>query len=381
MSLDIQIKAYTQALNNQGLLRQRVVTQPTHSSLIHFDSNDYLSLSVDKELLLAYQKGYRDYPCGSGASMLFSGYHPNHQMLERSFAQFLGVDDCLLFSSGYAANLAIASLLSRIDAYCLVDKGIHASVYDGLAMSGQKYTRFLHNDPEDLANKLSPHPGHAAVLTEGIFSMSGQKAPLSSISSLCLQKNSGLIVDEAHSFGVLGAQGQGAIHEQGLTQDEVPLRTIVFGKALAGQGALVAGKKEWIEALLQAGRSAIYSTAISPALCYGLNKALERVSQSDERRTHLMHLIQLFKDHIRRAPHRWADSDTPIQQVQLGCPHQALHYAQELKKRGIHCFAVRSPTVSVKATGLRIVLNYRHQPDDLDLLFRSLESLYDTAHY
>ena len=161
------------------------------------------------------------------------------------------------------------------------------------------------------------------------------------------------MVDEAHSFGVLGPQGKGAVCYHGLTQKDVPLRVIPLGKAFAAQGAIVAGKQEWIHALLQAGRSIIYSTAISPALSYGLLKTLDIVVNADDRRLKLRQLVELFREEIKRSPLQWIDSHTPIQQLQLGCPHLALHYAQELKKKGISCSAIRTPTVSIKSTGLR----------------------------
>lgn len=380
MSLNDAIKKYTDQLNHQGLLRVRQISEPANSLLTHFDSNDYLSLTHDKRVTEVYKQGYSLYPVGSGASMLLSGYHPNHQAVERAFAEFLDVDDCIIFSSGYAANIAVTALLGSVKAHCFIDKSIHASVYDGLTLSGVSYTRFQHNDMADLSLKLNSNPTNASLISEGIFSMSGQIAPLSIISSMCVSKNIELLVDEAHSFGVLGEQGKGAVVYYGLTQEEVPLRIIPLGKAFAGQGAIVAGKKEWINALLQAGRSVIYSTAISPALSYGLLKTLSIVAGADERRLHLGHLIELFKEYIKGSPLTWIDSNTPIQQLHLGCPHLALHYAQELKKSGISCSAIRTPTVNIKSTGLRVILNYRHQHEQIQQLFTNLHAIYEHKH-
>ena len=165
-----------------------------------------------------------------------------------------------------------------------------------------------------------------------------------------------------------------------LTQNEVPLRMIPFGKAFAAQGALVAGQKEWIHALLQAGRSVIYSTAISPALSYGLLKTLDIVTDAEDRRLHLRQLIDLFKEHIKSSPLNWVDSDTPIQQLYLGCPRLALHYAQELKNSGISCSAIRTPTVNIKSTGLRVILNYRHHEEQIQYLFNKLHTIYEHQH-
>ncbi|USQ12688.1 aminotransferase class I/II-fold pyridoxal phosphate-dependent enzyme [Legionella lytica] len=377
MSLNEKMTSYTSQLKEQGLLRKRTVFKSDNSSLIHFDSNDYLSLATDKRISAAYQQGYSCYPSGSGASMLLSGYHENHRALEQAFAKLLAVDECLLFSSGYAANLAMTALLGRLKAHCFVDKELHASAYDGLALSQVSFTRYFHNDLADLTRKLPQNATNSALITEGIFSMSGQIAPLSSISALCAANQTELLVDEAHSFGVIGEQGRGAVAYHGLTQNEVPLRVIPFGKSFASQGALIAGAHDWIAALLQAGRSLIYSTAISPALSYGLLTTLDVVVAADERRLKLKRLVNLFREHIQSSPFDWADSSTPIQQLRLGCPHLALRYSQELKKQGISCLAIRKPTVGKKETGLRIILNYEHTPEQINSLFNKLNVIYE----
>lgn len=379
MTLHDKIKAYTDDLNQKGLLRVRKLPQQLTQKTVFFDSNDYLSLSDDARLKQAYQHGYQHYPTGSGASPLLSGYHANHRAIERAFAELMQVDDCLLFSSGYAANSAITALLGRIKTSCLIDKGIHASVYDGLFLSQVSYERMLHNNPDDLLHKMKVNPQHAVLMTEGIFSMSGQIAPLSEYAPICTQHQAVLLVDEAHSFGVIGEQGKGAVVHHRLSQNEVPLRMIPLGKAFAAQGAVVVGQQDWINGLLQAGRSAIYSTAISPALSYGLLKTLDVVVQADDRRQKLIDLITLFREQIQHSPFNWTDSHTPIQQLKLGCPHRALRYADELLKRGFSCSAIRAPTVSPKSSGLRIIINYRHQPEDITQLFNQLNSLYERS--
>ncbi|HAU1321933.1 TPA: 8-amino-7-oxononanoate synthase [Legionella pneumophila] len=377
MALNIKIKEYTAQLQEQGLLRTRQILETNKTDSIRFDSNDYLSLTEDRRIAKAYQKGYELYPCGSGASMVLSGYHISHQALERTFAEILGVDDCLLFSSGYCANLAIAALLGRLRAHCFIDKSVHASIYDGLALSRVTYSRYIHNDMRALSTLLKSRLDDSVLITEGIFSMSGQIAPLSTISSLCKEHGTELIVDEAHAFGVIGPQGMGSVPGHGLTQNEVPLRVIPFGKAFVSQGAVVGGRKDWIDALLQAARSFIYSTAISPALCYGLLKTLEIIVEADTRRIKLTHLIAHFKELIKSSPLNWLDSDTPIQQLRLGCPHKALHYASELKKAGFYCSAIRSPTVNSSSSGLRIIINYKHTAEQIIGLFNKLHLIHE----
>ncbi len=375
MTISSKLRQYTENLERQGLLRRRILFQ---TNLITFDSNDYLSLLGDRRIALAYEEGYRNYVSGSGASMLLSGYHPNHRALEQAFAELLEVDDCILFSSGYAANLALTSLLGVIGAYCFIDKGVHASVYDGLKLSQAQYTRFLHNDLDNLSSKLIQNINASIILTEGIFSMSGQIAPLARMSKL---SNVPLIVDEAHSFGVMGKEGRGSVSFHQLSQEQVPLRLISFGKAFAAQGAVIAGKQEWIDALIQSARSLIYSTAISPALSYGLLKTLDIIIAAEERRTQLAQLIVFFKEKILSSPLTWRESNTAIQQVQLGCPYRALNFTQELRKQGFSCSAIRTPTVSLKETGIRIVLNYNHNMEQINSLFKKLHHLYEYSSY
>ena len=375
MFLNSKITHLLTALESKQLLRQRKIRANIR---MHFDSNDYLSLSAHPLVTQGYQRAFAQFAAGSCGSMMISGYHPAHQDLERRFAEVLSVDECMLFSSGYAANLAVAFLLGRLKASAVIDKELHASWYDGLSLAEVQYHRYVHNDSEDLCKKISSKTT-GAVITEGIFSMSGQKAPLEKISSYCQSYYHDLFVDEAHSFGVMGTNGLGAIYSEGLNQNQVPLRIIPLGKAMAGQGAIIAGQSNWIEALQQVGRPIIYSTAFSPAYSYGLLQTLDVLLNADERRARIHELIALFRSLVQSSPLDWSDSNTAIQQLRLGCPKKALDYSQKLAARGIHCSALRQPTVSKKNTGLRIVLNYNHTEQDLKQLFEELRLLDGTA--
>jgi 8-amino-7-oxononanoate synthase len=377
MSLSQQIIDYTEQLRDKGLFRRRELNKSSNQSEIYFDSNDYLSLINDSRIIAAYEKAFKTAPNGSGASMVLSGYHPEHQLLERTFSELLGVDDCLVFSSGYSANLAICALLGRIEASCIIDKNCHASIYDGLSLAGIKFNRYSHNDLDNLNKLLNKTSGHFAVITEGIFSMSGQESPLQLMQALNVDHRFELLVDEAHSFGVIGRQGRGAVDHHQLTQKEVPLRVIPLGKACAAHGAVVAGKSHWIEALLQAGRSFIYSTAISPALCYAVLKTIEVIVESDERRDKLKQLILYFNEKRRSSPLNWTESQSCIQQLRLGCPKKAMNFADQLKRQGINCSAIRVPTVNQQASGLRVIINYKHTEEQINKLFNELHLIYE----
>jgi len=343
---------------------------------INFSSNDYLSLTTDKRLKKSYQEGFKRYPVGSGGSMVVTGYHHIHQAFERAVAEALQVDTCILFTSGYVANLSVMALLAQLKAQVLLDKNVHASIYDGIRQYGVHYTRCLHQNIQDLQRHLGLVTTDAVVVTESIFSMTGQMAPLVEIAALIHNHyNSVMIVDEAHAFGVIGRAGLGGVVQAQLNQALVPLRIIPFGKAYASFGAIVAGSNIWIEALLQAARPYIYSTALSPAVTYGLLATLDIVMQADERRAHLQALVQYFRDAIQQSAFSWRDSHTPIQQLQLGCPQLALSIAESLRNKGILCIPMRQPTVSKQETGLRVVLNYHHTPEQIDTFFQVLANI------
>lgn len=364
-------------LKSKNLYRRRELIFNTKNEL-NFSSNDYLSLAECPYIKNAFQEGFKRYPSGSRGSLVVSGYHSVHQALEEAFKVALKVDDALLFTSGYAANLAVFSLIQTLKLHPILDKAIHASCYDGVRLNNLTFSRFIHNNYLDLQKKINQTDKPSVILTEGIFSQTGQRAPLKQYGSIGEIMNSSMIVDEAHSFGVLGAHGLGATYDANLTQLEVPLRIIPFGKSFATQGAVVVGQGQWIEALLQSARTFIYSTGISPALTYGILQAFNFMQKADNRRKRLFDLIHYFQQKITGSPFNWTVSDTPIQQLKLGSAHLALSYSEALKKSGIFCVAMREPTVPRQDTGLRVVLNYQHQEEDIDRLFQNLLAIYES---
>jgi len=372
--LSDRLSVQLDTLKAQGLYRQRNMFV-AHPNVVQFSGNDYLSLGHDRLLNRAFARGFDLCSVGSSGSMLISGYHPSHLQLEAAFSAALGTEDCLLFTSGYVANLSVMNLLSHIGAIVLLDKAVHASIYDGLKYSAVSYVRYRHQDMKDLVQKIGNAPEHALLLTEGIFSMSGYLPPLDQIQALLQAKNLNLIVDEAHAFGIIGKDGLGATHHAGLSQQQVPLRVIPLGKAFACFGAIVAGQRLWIDALLQISRAFIYSTAISPACAYGMIETLNIVRSADDRRRKLNDLVAYFKQKVTRSHLQWRESHTPIQQLQLGCPHLSMKLSAQLRAANIVCVAIRQPTVPKLEVGLRVILNAHHQPEDIDNLFHHLHRL------
>ncbi|MDF1683383.1 MAG: aminotransferase class I/II-fold pyridoxal phosphate-dependent enzyme [Legionellaceae bacterium] len=373
--LKLEITNYLEQKKQQGIqrMRQRL---PLHLNQakqhINFSSNDYLGLANNLEIKQAYQEAFYRYPVGSTGSALVSGYHITHEALEHTFSDALGVDACLLFPSGYAANLSLMNLLAELNIHPLIDKNIHASIYDGLRLGGHAYTRYRHQDLEHFKHQLNTLPEHAAVITESLFSMSGHMPHLKQIAELAHANNHPLFVDEAHAFGLYGPEGLGAVMQHGLTQTEVPLRVIPLGKAFGASGAIVAGDRIWVDALVQAARPLIYSTAMSPALAFGLLNTFSIIRGADAARKILQKRIYEFREHIKHSPLNWRDSHAPIQQLLFGCPKQALNYAEQLQAQGIICIPMREPTVKRSETGLRICLNVSHTSNNIHALFESL---------
>lgn len=367
----------TQSLRECGLWRERTLVDGVPISR-HFASNDYLGLSADARVRKAFADAFaRLSPCSAG-SLVVSGYHPEHKALEAAFSEALNVEDCLVFGAGYTANLALGRFLGRNGITLVMDKAIHASVYDGVSAAEGRFLRFRHVDADDMQAKVARAGENTAVMTESVFSMSGKTAPLALYAERLRGTGVPLVVDEAHAFGVLGPEGLGGVAAAGV-EAHVALRVIPFGKAFAAQGAVVAGEALYVQSLLQEARSCIYSTAMSPALAQGLCDVLPIVRAADELRARLDEIIHYFRACTRASPLSWADSTTAIQQLRLGCPHRALKLAGFLREKGFFCMAMREPTVTRVQTGLRVLLNSQHTPEAIDDFLKHIHVFHDTC--
>lgn len=364
------LKQRLSQLQQDGLYRQRIVRhEPVASeSILNFSSNDYLGFSNELAVSALFKEGFNRYPAGSGASAVIDGYHPVHQALENKIATLQGVEAALYFSSGYAANLALLMFLHSLDVTFIIDKAVHASIYDGLKLTRASYARYLHQDLSSLETILKQSKKPAIVLSEGIFSMSGQIAPLRDMLALCQHYDALCVLDEAHSFGILGQNGLGLAHDAHASYKQIPLRMLAFGKAVGAQGAAIVGEKIWIDALLQHARPYIYSTAPAPAIAYGLLHTLTLLFQANDRRDQLHARINYFRQSMPKLFWQRRESYTPIQSLYTGCPKKALALSDFLKQHAIICKPVRQPTVTRRETGLRIVLTAMHTEADIDRL-------------
>ncbi len=345
--------------------------------VLSFCSNDYLGLANHPAVVAALQQAANHYGVGSGAAHLINGHTRAHQALEEDLAAFCGYERALLFSTGYMANLgALGALVGRGDAL-FEDRLNHASLLDAGLLSGAGFKRYPHNDSAALARLLATSAAtEKLIVTDGVFSMDGDLAPLPELAALAGQHDAWLMVDDAHGLGVLGATGRGTLQHFGLNAAQVPLLMGTLGKALGTAGAFVAGSHEMIEWLIQAARPYIYTTAMPAALAEATRASLALVDREPWRREHLRTLITRFKIAAQQLGLPLMPSDTPIQPILLGEANAATHLSQQLFESGIHVTAIRPPTVPQGSSRLRITFSARHSMDDIDFLLEHLNQLH-----
>ncbi|UJD93989.1 8-amino-7-oxononanoate synthase [Lelliottia amnigena] len=339
----------------------------------NFSSNDYLGLSQHPAIVRAWQDGAERYGVGSGGSGHVSGYTTAHHALEESLADWLGYSRALLFISGFAANQALIAALMEKDDRIVADRLSHASLLEAANLSPAQLRRFAHNDASQLNTLLEkPCDGQQLVVTEGVFSMDGDSAPLSDVQATAQRHNAWLLVDDAHGIGVLGDEGRGSAFSQHV-QPEVLV--VTFGKGFGVSGAAVLCSDSVADYLLQFARHLIYSTSMPPAQAVALQAALKVIRSDDgeQRRQTLAALIQRFRAGVRDLPYQTTDSHSAIQPLIVGENSRALTLAQQLRQRNMWVTAIRPPTVPVGTARLRLTLTAAHQTQDIDNV---LEALY-----
>lgn len=340
--------------------------------LLSFCSNDYLGLANDPAVVEAFQAGAAQFGVGSGASHLVCGHHQQHQQLEQALARHTGREAALLFGSGYQANLAVISTLMQRGDTVLQDKLNHASLLDGSRLSQARFLRYRHGDVAHLEQQLESAQGKVLVVTDAVFSMDGDIAPLSTLAPLCEQHKAWLMVDDAHGYGVLGPGGAGSLAQVGLSQDQVPILVGTLGKALGTGGAFVAGSQTLIDYLVQFARPYIYTTAMPPALASATLAALALVRDDNSRRESLVERIRQFKAGMASVDIELMPSDTAIQPLWMGDNEKALSASARLRQKGMLVTAIRPPTVPAGSARLRVTLSAAHTQADVDQLLEAL---------
>lgn len=370
-----------------NLYRQRPLLQSPQGTKVKvvgkhylaFSSNDYLGLANHPKVVAALAEGAKKWGVGGGASHLVLGHSEPHQQLELALAKFTRRERALVFSSGYLANLAVITALVGKGDTLLHDRLNHASLLDAGLLSGARFKRYLHNDIASLAKRLysaqerSPQ-GNTLIVTDGVFSMDGDLAPLPELAALVKNNNSWLMVDDAHGFGVLGNTGGGLVEHYDLSQADVPVLVGTLGKAFGTAGAFVAGSEELIETLIQFARPYIYTTSSPPAIACATLASLKILQEEPWRREHLQVLIQQFREGTQTLGLNLLPSSTPIQPIIIGNTEKTMAVAANLRGQGILVAAIRPPTVAKGAARLRITLTADHTSQQVEQLLNALAS-------
>lgn len=367
-----------QALRIRRVMEQGAGRWLTHDGerFCNFSSNDYLGLSQHPQVIRAWQQGAERYGVGSGGSGHVSGYTVAHQALEAELADWLGYPRALLFISGFAANQAVIAALAGEDDRLVADKLSHASLLEAAALSPAQLRRYAHNDVQSLTGLLDkPCAGQQLVITEGVFSMDGDSAPLAEIAAAAQSASAWLLVDDAHGTGVTGPEGRGSCHAAGIRPE---LLIVTFGKGFGVSGAAVLCSEALADYLVQFARHLIYSTAMPPAQAMAISASLAVIRQADgaSRREKLGALIDRFRAGAQALDVSMTASQSAIQPLIVGDNARALDLAARLRQAGCWVTAIRPPTVPPGTARLRLTLTANHEPQDID---RLLEALHDAG--
>jgi len=349
--------------------------------MLAFCSNDYLGLAAHPLLVEALREGAIRYGVGSGASHLISGHSHAHAVLEERLAAFvaphLESPRALYFCTGYMANLAVLTALAGRDADVFSESLNHTSLIDGARLSRAAVQVYPHGDTAALATMLAASTAKTKlVVTDSVFSMDGDLAPLPALLALCEQYGAWLVVDDAHGFGVLGAHGRGVLEHFNLRSPNLVYMG-TLGKAAGVGGAFIAAHETVIEWMVQRARPYIYTTAAAPALAHALLTSLDIIGGDEgaQRRAHLQALIGQLRDALHLQRWQFMPSDTAIQPIIIGANAEAMSAAATLYAQGLWVPAIRPPTVPPDTARLRVTLSAAHTEADVAQLATALNRL------
>ncbi|MBC2580965.1 8-amino-7-oxononanoate synthase [Clostridium sp. DJ247] len=329
-------------------------------------SNNYLGLCDDSRLKKAAIDAINIFGVGSGGSRLTTGSYNIHKALEEKIATFKGTEASLIFNTGYMANVGTITALCDKSWVIFCDRLNHASIIDGCRLSGAKLIRYKHCDMNDLLNKINKYKGsNNLIVTDGVFSMDGDIAPLPDIVKIAKEHNMMTMVDDAHATGVIGKNGSGTASYFGL-HNEIDIMMGTLSKAVASEGGYVAGKKDLINYLKNYARSFIYSTALSPSTIAVSIKALEIIEEDHERRANLLKMSNWFQKELKIAGFDVMKTEIPIIPIMVGEADKAVEFSKSLLEEGIYIPAIRPPSVPEGTSRLRVSLMATHTEQDLE---------------
>jgi 8-amino-7-oxononanoate synthase len=341
--------------------------------ILLFCSNNYLGLAAHPEVVAAASRALERYGASAVSSRLISGHMSAHADLESVIAQWKGCARSLVFSTGYQANIGVITSLVGRDDVVLSDELNHASIIDGCRLSRARVVVYRHNDVDQLCDELDRHAGarRALVVTESVFSMDGDRAPLRDIATEAKKRGAWLMVDEAHAAGVFGPGGAGVVAEEGLI-DAVDVHMGTLGKALGSFGAYVAGSRTLIELLVNRARSFIFTTGLPPAAAAAARAAIEIVGREPERARGLLARARTLGQRLRDGGLAVPHLDSQILPVLIGGAAEAVEVASRVLERGAYVAAIRPPTVPEGTSRLRLSLMATHSDQDVDLVANAL---------
>lgn len=376
--MHLSIQDELEQIRSRGLFRSTRLIQGRQSARVDLDgrqvlllcSNNYLGLAEHPALTEASVRATERFGTSSGASRLVSGTMALHEELEAAVAEFKGTAAALAFNSGYAANTGVISALVGKGDVIFSDRLNHASIIDGALLSGAKLVRYPHNDTAALAALMEQQrgKGRCLIVTDGVFSMDGDLAPLAELAALKLRHDALLLVDDAHGCGVLGERGRGSAELLGVLTD-IDIHVGTFGKALGSFGAYAALSCELRDLLVNRARSFIFSTSLPPSVLAASRAALELV-QSDEGallRQRLAANTALFRGLLREAGFSTGDSSTQIVPILAGQAEPTMRFSEQLLAEGFFVQGIRPPTVPAGACRLRCTVMAPHTSADLSL--------------
>ena len=336
--------------------------------VLNFCSNNYLGMANNPRLVTAAQKALDAYGVGPGAVRTIAGTMDLHLELERRLATFKGVEAAITFQSGFTANLAAIAALVTKDDIIFSDELNHASIIDGCRLSGAPTIRFAHANPADLERVIAEHQGtyrRALCITDGVFSMDGDIAPLDKIYEITARHGIMLMVDDAHGEGVMGKGGRGIVDHFHL-HGKVDIEVGTLSKAFGVVGGLVAGKAVIVDWLRQRGRPFLFSSAVTPPDVAATIAAVDLLEESTELVDRLWSNARYFKDEMKRLGFDTGQSVTPITPVMLGEAPLAQQFSRELFEEGVFAMSLGFPTVPRGKARIRVMISAVHAQADLD---------------
>ena len=377
-------KDHLEKLESQHLRRElQLFDSPAEPVMIHqgrrilnFASNNYLGLTNHPSLKEAAISAIDQFGVGSGASRLISGTLTPHKNLETTLATFKQTEAALTFGSGYMTNVGIIPALVDSQDLIFADRLCHASLIDGCRVSRAHLRVFQHNDPDHLKTLLSKRPANKSTLivTEGVFSMDGDIAPLFDIVKLVQDYDALLLVDDAHGTGVLGANGKGTAEHFNLHPDSF-FQMGTFSKAFGTSGGYVVGTHSFIQYLINTSRSFMYTTAPPPAMAAATQAAIEIVQTDTSRRTRLWHNREQLFQGLQALGFTLTNTESPILPIILNDPQVAMHMSRKLLKRGVYIPAIRPPTVPKGTSRLRVTVTSEHIPNQIEMALGALKAV------